>query len=171
MRGQWGQSMDDYGRMFTSSNEDYCCADLVSNHYPARNPNLVPLSRSRRSANGVNHQVDADQSVWPIRPTPGVNRGYWENRLRPDGTLRTSDASCGPAIYRGDNFPAEYYGDYFSAEPAANIVRRTIITEEDGILGARKAYEGKEFLRSTDERFRPVNAYTAPDGTLYVVDL
>ena len=172
MRGQWGQSMDDYGRMYTNSNEDYFRADLISNHYPARNPNLVAPFRSRRSSpNGVNHQVDADQTVWPIRPTPGVNRAYWENRLRPDGTLRNSDASCGPAIYRGDNFPAEFYGNHFSAEPAGNVVRRSIISEQDGILSARKAYEGKEFLSSTDERFRPVNVYTAPDGTLYVVDL
>ena len=171
VRGQWGQSMDDYGRMFTNSNEDYFRADLVSAHYPARNPNLVPPFRSRRSSNGVNYQVDADQSVWPVRPTPGVNRGYWENRLRADGTLRNSDATCGPAIYRGDNFPAEFYGNYFCAEPAGNVVRRSIITEEDGVLSARKAYEGKEFLSSTDERFRPVNVYTAPDGTLYVVDL
>lgn len=171
IRGQWGQTIDDYGRLFTNSNEDYFRADLVSPHYPARNPNLVPPFRSRRSVNGVNYQVDSDQTVWPSRPTPGVNRGYWENRLRADGSLRNSDASCGPAIYRGDNFPAEFYGNHFSAEPAGNVVRRTIVTEQDGVLGARKAYDGKEFLSSTDERFRPVNVYTAPDGTLYVVDL
>jgi glucose/arabinose dehydrogenase/mono/diheme cytochrome c family protein len=171
VRGQWGQSMDDYGRLYTNSNEDYFRADLISNHYPARNPNLVLPFRSARAANGVNYQVDADQSVWPIRPTPGINRGYQQNRLRPDGSMRNSDASCGPAIYRGDNFPAEFYGNYFSAEPAGNVVRRSIVTETDGILGGRKAYEGKEFLSSTDERFRPVNVYTAPDGTLYVVDL
>src|SRR5262249_47251999 len=73
VRGQWGQSMDDYGRMFTNSNEDYMRADLISDHYPARNPNLVTGFRSRRSsANAVNYQVDSDESVWPIRPTPGV---------------------------------------------------------------------------------------------------
>ena len=27
VRGQWGQSMDDYGRMFTNANEDYLRAD------------------------------------------------------------------------------------------------------------------------------------------------
>jgi len=171
MRGQWGQGMDDYGRMFTNSNEDYIRADLISAHYPARNPNLVTGFRSRRSASGVNYQVDADESVWPIRPTPGVNRGYWENRLRADGSLRNFDAACGPAIYRGDNFPAEFYGNYFNTEPAGHVVRRTILTDQDGILSGHNAYTGREFLSSTDERFRPVNVYTAPDGTLYVVDL
>src|SRR5699024_4816667 len=28
-----------------------------------------------------------------------------------------------------------------------------------------------DFLTSTDERFRPVNIYSAPDGTLYIVDM
>src|SRR5207247_6040131 len=28
-----------------------------------------------------------------------------------------------------------------------------------------------EFLGSTDERFRPVNLFSAPDGTIYVVDM
>src|SRR5690625_7658396 len=28
-----------------------------------------------------------------------------------------------------------------------------------------------EFLYSSDERFRPVNLYNAPDGTMYVVDM
>ena len=33
------------------------------------------------------------------------------------------------------------------------------------------AYEGKEFLASTDEWFRPVNVETGPDGCLYIVDM
>ena len=172
LRGQWGQSMDDYGRFFTNASEVYLRADLIPNHYPARNPNLIPSnSRREQTPNGVNYQVDAEQSVWSIRPNPGVNRGYWEGHLRKDGTLQAFTANCGPAIYRGDNFPAEFQGNYFSAEPAAHIVRRAIVTEQDGILSAHNAYDKSEFLRSTDERFRPVNLYTAPDGTLYVLDL
>ena len=170
-RGQWGQGMDDYGRMYTNSNSDYLRVDLVPNHYPARNPNLIPSGRRASSGNGVNYQPDADQTVWPIRPTPGVNRGYWEGQLRANGTLKEFTAACGPTIYRGDNFPAEFYGNYFSCEPSAHVVRRSIITEKDGILSAKNAYQEKEFLSSTDERFRPVNLYTAPDGSLYLVDL
>jgi mono/diheme cytochrome c family protein len=73
-------------------------------------------------------------------------------------------------VYRGDNFPSDFYGNYFAAEPAAHVVRRSILTETEGVLSARNAYDGHEFLSSTDERFRPVNLYTAPDGALYVVD-
>jgi len=167
-RGQWGQSMDDYGRLFTNSNSDYFRGDLVPSHYPARNPNLTTTART---PTGVNHRVDENQAVWSIRVNPGVNRGYLEGQLRPTGTLATFTAACGPVIYRGDNFPAEFYGNYFSTEPAANIVRRSIITEKDGVLSGRNAYDQQEFLASTDERFRPVTLQTAPDGSLYVVDL
>jgi mono/diheme cytochrome c family protein/glucose/arabinose dehydrogenase len=167
-RGQWGQSMDDYGRLFTNSNSDYFRGDLVANHYPARNPNLVLATRM---PSGVNHQVDSNQELWPIRVTPGVNRGYLEGQLRENGRLRTFTATCGPLIYRGDNFPAEFWGNYFAVEPAAHVIRRSIMTEKDGILSGANAYAQQEFLGSTDERFRPVNLYTAPDGSMLVVDL
>jgi mono/diheme cytochrome c family protein/glucose/arabinose dehydrogenase len=167
-RGQWGQSMDDYGRLFTNSNSDYMRADLVPPHYPARNPRAT---WSSQLPSGVNYQLDANQELWPIRVTPGVNRGYQKGALRPEGTLRNFTSVCGPLIYRGDNFPGEYYGNYFAAEPAAHVIRRSLITEQNGVLSGRSAYDGEEFLGSTDERFRPVNLYTAPDGSLYVVDM
>ncbi len=50
-------------------------------------------------------------------------------------------------------------------------MKRLIIAEKDGELTAQNAYEEKEFMTSTDERFRPVNAYTAPDGSLYIIDM
>ncbi len=170
-RGQWGQAMDDYGRLFTTINVNYIRVDLVPAHYPARNPNLVVTNRGAAGSTGVYQLADTEQEVWPIRVNPGVNRGYTDGQLRKDGTLKTFTAVCGPAIYRGDNFPAEFHGNYFVAEPAAHVVRRAVITDDDGMLSSRNAYEGREFLASTDERFRPVNVYSAPDGTLYVVDL
>lgn len=50
-------------------------------------------------------------------------------------------------------------------------MKRVIISEQAGVLTGTNAYEEKEFLTSTDERFRPVMAATGPDGALYVVDL
>ena len=76
-----------------------------------------------------------------------------------------------PEVYRGDRLPADLYGNVFVAEPAANLVSRLVLKEEDNTLVASKAYERGEFLASTDERFRPVHLSTAPDGTLYIVDM
>ena len=67
--------------------------------------------------------------------------------------------------------PADLYGDVFVAEPAANLVSRIVLDDSGPTLRARKAYPEGEFLASTDERFRPVNLSSAPDGTLYGIEL
>ena len=46
-----------------------------------------------------------------------------------------------------------------------------IVTDDGTALRGKKAYKRGEFIASTDERFRPVNLSSAPDGTLYVVDM
>src|SRR5262249_6461205 len=100
-----------------------------------------------------------------------INRGYVPSFLRPDGTMVDANANCGPVIYRGDNLPAELLGNVFIPEPAANLVRRQVFIDDNGRKSSKNAYEKREFLASTDERFRPVNMYNAPDGTLYIVDM
>src|SRR6185436_2017913 len=62
-------------------------------------------------------------------------------------------------------------GNVFVAEPAGNVVSRLIVSDDGSRIVARKAYDKGEFLVSTDERFRPVYLSSAPDGTLYIVDL
>lgn len=161
-RGQWGLSQDDWGHLFYNSNSDQLRADVVSSHYLGRNPHLS-------GATGANVKVPANQLVWPIRVNPGINRGYRPEMLR-DNKLKEFTAACAPWIYRGDLFPAEFYGNAFVCEPAGNLIKRNILTAERGTLTSREAYEQKEFLASTDERFRPVNFLTGPDGALYVVD-
>ncbi|MEQ1853238.1 MAG: c-type cytochrome, partial [Chthoniobacteraceae bacterium] len=91
--------------------------------------------------------------------------------LRADGTLATCTATCGATIYRGALFGPKHQGNAFIPEPAGNLVKRVIIEEKNGVLSAKNAYSGTEFLTSTDERFRPVNAYTGPDGALYITDM
>ena len=173
--GQWGCTQDDWGRRYTNSNSDLLRADLVPPAYYLRNPRLA-----NRTALGF--QVMKDQTCWPSHPTPGVNRGYKEETkgkdgkvdkatLRADGTLQQVTGTCGAAIYRGDLFPKEFHGNAFIPEPCGNLVKRLILSEKDGEVTAKNAYEGTEFLTSTDERFRPVNAYTGPDGALYIVDM
>ncbi len=163
-RGQWGLSQDDAGRLFFNYNSDLLRADLLPAAAYARNPLL-------RDALGINNKVIKDQSVYPSHPTPGVNRGYDTKTLRADGTLANATSTCGAAIYRGDAFPAEFRGNAFIPEPSSNLVKRVIIAEKDGLLTGTNAYEEKEFLSSTDERFRPVMMANGPDGALYVVDL
>ena len=102
---------------------------------------------------------------------PGVNRGYRTNMLNKEGKLRAITSASGPAIYRGDNFPKEYYGIGVTPEPAGNLVTATRISRGRGKFLGEHLYNKKEILASADERFRPVNVYTAPDGSLYILDM
>lgn len=163
-RAQYGLSQDNFGRLFYTSNSDQLRGDLVPSHYFAKAGVGAKLP-------GLRVQIVKDQSVWPIRVNPGVNRGYQPGTLRNDFTLWKFTAACGTSIYRGDALPAECVGNAFLCEPSANLVRRNILVEKDGSVSARNAYDKAEFLASTDELFRPVNTYTGPDGALYVVDM
>ena len=159
--GQWGLSRDDFGRLFFNTNSDYLRASLVPPHYSTRNPKSpIALADVR---------VAKDQTVWPAHAAT-VNRGYRDNFLRDDGTLKEFTAACSPLIYRGDLFE-DFYGNAFACEATSNFIRRAVITEKDGVLTADAAEKGKEFLSSTYERFRPVNLQTGPDGGIYVVDM
>jgi mono/diheme cytochrome c family protein/glucose/arabinose dehydrogenase len=165
--GQWGISQDDYGRMYLNSNSDPLRMDLLDAHYYRRNPRMM---RSR----GVYDDLVDDHTVWPVRPTPGINRGYRPDMLREDSTLTRFTAAGSPVVYRGDRLPGEMKGDVFVSEPSGNLVRRfSIAAIGEGEYTAHNPYadEETEFLTSTDERFRPVNFYSAPDGTLYIVDM
>ncbi len=132
-KGEFGISQDDDGRIVYNSNEDQFRIDLVPSEYIDRNSNY-------RHAVGLNVDPIHDQTVWPSHMTPGVNRGYWKDILRPDGTLAKTTAACGPLIYRGDNFPPDYRGDAFVCEPAGNLVIRDILTESNGVMTGREAY-------------------------------
>ena len=47
-----------------------------------------------------------------------------------------------------------------------------MIVESSGVtFRARRATQGKEFLASTDNWFRPVNFANGPDGCLYMMDM
>lgn len=163
-RAQWGLTQDDFGRLFYTANSDHLRADLLPTHYLAEKPPGAKMP-------GLGHKVAADQTVWPGRVNPGVNRGYLPATLKPDGRLDKFTAACGTVIYRGDLFPRQFYGNAFVCEPAGNCIRRSTLSEKDGIIAATNAYDKSEFLTSTDERFRPVNLYNGPDGALYVVDM
>jgi mono/diheme cytochrome c family protein/glucose/arabinose dehydrogenase len=166
-RGQWGLSQDDVGRIYRNSNPSALHVDLVSTPYFLRHPNL-------RRTRGSYEFLGADDSLnttWPVRPTRGVNRGYQVGVLREDGTLAAFTAACAPTVFRGDRLPSELYGNVFVAEPSGNLVSRIIVEDAGTTLRGRKAYERAEFIASTDERFRPVYLSSAPDGTLYIVDM
>jgi mono/diheme cytochrome c family protein/glucose/arabinose dehydrogenase len=159
-RAQWGMSQDDFGRLFYTANSDHLRGDLVASHYFG----------GWQQAPGIGVQIAKEQIVWPARMNPGVNRGYQPKVLRADGTLEKFTAACGTCIYRGEALPG-CAGNAFVCDPAGNLIRQDVLSDQAGTLTAHNAYDKHEFLASTDELFRPVNLYTGPDGALYIVDM
>ncbi|MFT4546118.1 MAG: glucose/arabinose dehydrogenase/mono/diheme cytochrome c family protein [Verrucomicrobiales bacterium] len=165
-RGQWGISQDDYGRLFYNGNSSNVYGDWVAPSLMLRNPNI----NSKITRNGTVVPIVRDSRVYPIRVNTGVNRGYKKGTLGEDFKLRSLTAACGPLIYRGTNFPGGFYGNAFTPAPCCHLIKRNLITDQNGQLKGEQAYKDHEFLASTDERFRPVALENAPDGSLYVVD-
>lgn len=163
-RGQWGISHDDTGRLFYNYNWSQLHGDLVPPNYLSRNKNHTPTT-------GIDHGLTTDRRVYPIHPTPAVNRGYLPGTLDEKGRLQEFTAACSPLVYRGTALPEEFYGNAFVCEPSANLIKRNIVESNGLLLSAHDAHPGREFLASTDERFRPVHLATGPDGALYVADM
>src|SRR5262245_44431787 len=167
LRGEWGATQDDAGRIYRNTNSSALHVDFVPTPYFMRNPTLL---RTRGSYDSLEDDSNNLNTVWPVRPNPGTNRAYQTGTDRPDGTLAEFTAVCAPTVYRGDRLPADLYGNVFVAEPSANFVSRIVLSDDGTRLRAKKAYDNAEFLASTDERFRPVYISNAPDGALYIVD-
>lgn len=163
-RGQWGMTHDDEGRLYYNYNWSQLHGDLVPPNYLSRNKNHTPTT-------GIDHGFTIDRRVYPIRPNPAVNRGYIPGTLDASGRLLEFTAACSPTVLRGGVFPKEYHGNVFVCEPSGNLIKRNVVEKNGFMVSARDPHPGKEFLASTDERFRPVALTTGPDGTLYVADM
>ena len=163
--GQWGTTQDDYGRQYYTPNSYPVIVDDLPKQY----------ARQRgqgRSIDGLYRGISSDKRVWPVHPTPGVNRGYQEGRLDENFKLTRYDAACGPSVYRDILLGDDFEGNVFVCETVGNLVSRFHIEDNgNGTLRAVPAYDRVEFLASTDERFRPVNTLNGPDGALYIVDM
>lgn len=162
-RGQWGLSQDDYGRLYYNENWFGMKADQLL-------PNTLMRNYNSFLKMGDTAMMSYRDKVFPARITPGVNRGG-EGAIDDQGYLTAVTAACGPVVYRGDQFGEKYRNTAFFCEPSAHFVRMLNLREQHGLTTGNHALQDREFLASTDERFRPVNLCNAPDGSLFLVDL
>lgn len=155
--GQWGMTHDDWGQCFYSR----AGGEVVASNFQ-QNMQYGKLS--------VPGEFEQDFEIcWPIDDVPDVQGG--KRRVRDDNTLNHFTGCCGQVVYRGDRLPADLYGNLFVPEPVGRLIRRATVADEGGKRVLRNAHPGSEFLRTKDANFRPINMYTAPDGTLYIVDM
>ena len=166
-RGQWGASQDDAGRIYRNFNDAPLFVDYLSPSYYMRNPNLA------RTRGLYDPLISREASVvWPVRANRGVNRGYRDQFFRADDSSVTIQAAGTPVIFRGDRLPKTLQGQAFISDSGTNLVHGYRIRDDGlGRLRAEDLYKNGEIFASWDERCRPVNLASAPDGTLYVVDM
>ncbi|MEQ1852414.1 MAG: dehydrogenase, partial [Chthoniobacteraceae bacterium] len=171
-RGQFGLTFDESGRFFTCYENKALHGDYIPAEYLLRNRNLLRVFQrggGDRSAFGVNVDVAARaQEVFPIRVTPAVTLGALE--LRDDGRLRTYTIASGVCCYDGHQFPDDARGNVFVPDSAGHLIGRLKLSGGIAPEASRFYPAEQEFLASTDERFRPVNARVGPDGALYIAD-
>src|SRR5262249_48015005 len=89
----------------------------------------------------------------------------------PDGSLWSPTGAAGGDIVRGHRMPKDLLGDYLYGEEVGRVVRRVHPETKEGVTTIRNYYDGNEFIKSTDNYFRPVDQTTAPDGTVYITDM
>jgi len=169
-RGQWGITQDDTGRLLYNYNASPLHVDIIPGQYVLRSGG-IDLSRPRghKGKMTVNLSIAEDKSLYPIRVTPLVTLGASD--LRPDGTLKQFTSACAPLVFRGDGLPERFRGNVFICDPVGNLVSLLDLKGGSPDSIATRAYENREFLASTDERFRPVAAEMGPDGALYIADM
>lgn len=163
VEGQWGQAIDDFGRLLVTPNSDPLLIDLVPRWMAARTLGASSLP-------GVPQRVVEDARTWPAHLTPGINRAYRAGMLN-DGRLVQVTAACGPVINRDIVLGESMRGDAFICAPCANAVKHYRITERESGPFGEPTPVGGEFVTSTSERFRPCDLKIGPDGALYVADI
>ena len=156
--GQWGVTMDNYGKMWFQAG-----ASGMPGYFQ------LPIVYG----NFVNPaQFEPELNItWGAPVLIADMQGGMNSVRMPDGSLARATGSAGNDIYRGDRLPKDMLGDYFYGEVVARIVRRLHPVKDEGLTQLRNVYPFAEFIRSTDPLFRPVDATTAPDGTMYITDM
>jgi len=172
----FGLAIDDWGDRFLVTNQQHALfVAPLAHHYLARNPyyaapNLVLNISSYGHPARVYPISQPDPWRLARSKDPAWVKFYGAAEATANGFFT---AASGQAIYRADAFPPEFWGNHFSVDNAQNLVHRCVLEPQGVIYQVRRPQpeETTEFLRSTEQWFRPVNLTTGPEGALYVVDM
>jgi putative membrane-bound dehydrogenase-like protein len=159
-RTQQGRVRDDWGNWFGCSNSNFARHYVLADQYLRRNPHLAV------SETTVNLPADAEASrVYPVSQHLQL--------FKLSGKDNRATAACGLGVYRDTLLGSEYHGDLFTCEPVSLVVHRLDLSPRGSTFAGHRGMSeaGREFLASTNNWFRPVQARTGPDGALWIVDM
>ena len=109
------------------------------------------------------------QSVNPKRP---VLRKDLPDRapLMQIGGVGYYSAACASLVYEGGAWPAEYEGTVWCTEPILDIIHHERLRPDGPTFRGELILTDREWLRSPDYWFCPVDLAVGPDGALHVLD-
>lgn len=161
---QFGLSFDSFGNRFGCSNRHPVQHIVLEPWHLGRNQ-LLSFSESIENVS----QVEADATVFPISNT-AITADFIPNLIG-RSHKGTFTSACGILVFNGTGLASSHRGNIFICEPAQNLVQRQVLRPEMASFKSELAYEGKEFLASTDTWFNPVFLQHGPDGSLYLADM
>ncbi len=153
---QFGHTFDPWGRHFSTNNANHLWHEVIAAPYLDRKPELWAADASQYVP-----AYGRPAEVFPLTAQP-------IHQLLTDVGVFTS--ACGITWYQGGAFPDPFGEVIFTGEPTHNLVHADVVRPAGATFTATRLLENREFLRSTDSWFRPVNFYTGPAGELYVID-
>ncbi len=192
---QFGHSHDAWGIRFVCSNSNHMQQVVYPQQYLSRNPYFAAQGLVRNVAkDGASAPVFriSPPEPWRIvrqkwraldkgyRLVINKQGGYEFIPLDPNGKkgvvpteypIGYFTSATGITIYTGDAYPQEYRGNAFVGDVGGNLVHRKTVNTDNVVYASVRADQKTEFVRSTDNWFRPVNFVNAPDGSLYVLDM
>ncbi len=169
---QFGNSFDDWGNRFLCSESGPLYQAVLDQHYLERNPYLPAISGVHNIAGGSVpiFRISPIERWRHIRSSRRIAHSF-RSPLGAGVSHHVIDAGAGVTIYRGNAYPPSFYGNAVVGDAQNNLVHRMLLSPDGVTFKEKRADAGTEFVRSSDNWFRPVNFINAPDGTLYCLDM
>lgn len=163
-KSQFGLTFDSYGRRFGCSNRHPIMHTVMEPWYLRRNANLL----FNETIQNVS-KAEAEATVFPI--SRSVTSADFIPKLIGRSHAGTFTAASGLMVYNGTGLTPAHQGNIFICESAQNLIQRQVIHPDGVTFRSDLPYEGREFLSSSDEWFRPVFLQHGPEGALYIADM
>ena len=150
-KSQYGMSFDVFGNRFICMNRVPVQHVVFDSKWLKRNPRLafsetVQDCNERNAFNGINGGHDGVR-LFPVS----------SNITTADGHAGSFSAACGVKIWQGKSLlTPECAAAVFSCDPTGNLVHADQLTAKGATFTASPLYQGREFLASRDDWFRPV---------------
>lgn len=157
---QFGRVRDNEGNWFGVQNAHPIWHYVLEDRYLKRNPDIAAPD-PRKMLRSKSPKI--------------YSAGKAQKRFHGFDMIGRYTSACGISIYR-DNILFDHASGQISAftcEPFSNLVQRHVLKDHGVTFTARRAEEDgdHDFFASEDRWCRPVMSRTAPDGSLWVVDM